>query len=435
MFSNQTAEASLNIPIRALTSVRSDKVDSRFVVGSCSVARSGGYNNSNNNIDDENHLQVLRFHPEVNQLSVDVMLQHPTGPVKKICTSPIDKSMMLTLADDNSSGGNNSNASATLWKVPREVMDRNNDVDFDIDGPDDLLPGGGNMTPMQELATLGSDDKSKKVVDIQWRGGFDEEPSGLGDVLTLDEDGTITQWDVSLGTAEQARTQKASSSVASESTWNLPPKMAWDPHNVDAVAVSSGSRISLFDWRANNTAMTMTTTTNNPTTGTHSFQCHRYGITDLDYNPNKPHVLTTAGQDGLLKFWDLRSTQHPLLVIRGGHRHWVSQVSYNPFHDQLVISAGTDSLVNLWRVSTISSAPLLTWDDDDGAGAVGGAGDDGADIEPSGPNVRVSQYEHMDSVLASTWSASDAWVYVTASFDGKVVLNHVPSKEKYKILL
>ena len=135
--------------------------------------------------------------------------------------------------------------------------------------------------------------------------------------------------------------------------------------------------------------------------------------------------MTTAGQDGLLKFWDLRSAKQPLLVARGGHRHWVSRVSYNPFHDQLVLSAGTDSLVNLWRVSTISSAPLLTLDESA----------DENQSETSGPNVRVSRYEHIDSVYALAWGAADAWIYTTVGYDGKVVLNHVPSKEKYKILL
>jgi hypothetical protein len=34
-----------------------------------------------------------------------------------------------------------------------------------------------------------------------------------------------------------------------------------------------------------------------------------------------------------------------------------------------------------------------------------------------------------------TWSAADAWLYLTLGYDGNVVLHHVPSKEKYKILL
>jgi WD40 repeat protein len=192
-------------------------------------------------------------------------------------------------------------------------------------------------------------------------------------------------------------------------------------------------------------------------------------------------MLATSGRDGLIKFWDLRKTssstattadyddptttadhnrriikkQRPSLVARGGHRHWATKVQFNPFHDQLVLSSGTDSIVNLWRMSTISSAPLVIFDEDDLGGvdpllggernpAIDGPSsnirsgnntEDGTKTTSEGPNVRVSRYEHMDSVNAIAWGAADAWVYVTASYDGKVVLNHVPSKEKYKILL
>jgi WD40 repeat protein len=175
---------------------------------------------------------------------------------------------------------------------------------------------------------------------------------------------------------------------------------------------------------------------------------HRYGITDLDYNPNKPNTIVTSGKDGLLKFWDLRKKQRPVLVARGGHNHWTSTCAYNPFHDQLVLSAGTDSLVNLWRMSTISSAPLLTLDDaqfdNNDTFATSSIErtttkdlkEENQTAQPSeNPNVRVSRYEHMDAVSAIAWGAADAWIYMSASFDGKVILNHVPSKEKYKILL
>ena len=382
MFSSQTAEVSLNAPVRALDAVRGDKVDSRFLAG-C-----------------DSNLHVVRFHSEANQLGVDATLPHPTGPVVEVCTNPSDKSVALTLAEESTFG--------TLWRIPRGIMERCDEMGFDDDDNDDLPDA--TVASMEELAKLEHDTK---IVDMKWRGAFDEEPSGLGDVLTLDKEGNITQWDVALGTPESSR--KTSTSVEG-SSWNLPPRMAWDPHNADATAVSAGASINLLDWRAD---------TSVPAGTVQSIECHRYGITDLDYNPNKPFVLTTAGQDGLLKFWDLRSAKQPLLVARGGHRHWVSRVSYNPFHDQLVLSAGTDSLVNLWRVSTISSAPLLTLDESA----------DENQSETSGPNVRVSRYEHIDSVYALAWGAADAWIYTTVGYDGKVVLNHVPSKEKYKILL
>jgi WD40 repeat protein len=374
--SNQDAELSLNVPVRALDAVKSDKVETKFIVGSCSVQG-------------DNHLHLLRFHSEANQMTVDAVLPHSTGPVAGICTSPSDKSYVLTYAENDTA--------ATLWKIPREIMDRNDDVDFDNDDLPDSTSVG-----LEESVKLSS---NSKIVEIVWRGAFDEEPSAMGDVLTLDQTGTLSQWDVSFGSADATRTLTAN---VKDSKWNLPPQLVWDPHSVNTVAVSSGSKVGLLDLRGS-------------TDTVQSFQCHRYGITDLDYNPNKPHVLTTAGQDGLLKFWDLRSTKQPILVSRGGHRHWVSRVCYNPFHDQLLLSAGTDSLVNLWRFSTISSAPLLNLDD--------------PNDENSGPNIRVSQHEHMDSVYAISWGAADAWVYASVGYDGKAILSHVPSKEKYKILL
>lgn len=129
-----------------------------------------------------------------------------------------------------------------------------------------------------------------------------------------------------------------------------------------------------------------------------------------------------------IQFFDLRAAKHPLIVARGGHSHWVWNVRYNPFHDQLVLSTGTDSIANLWRVSSISSAPLLTLTDENVDG------NDGAS-DTDAPNVRVSRHEHGDSVYGAAWSSVDPWIYLTLSYDGKAVLNHVPSKEKYKILL
>lgn len=48
----------------------------------------------------------------------------------------------------------------------------------------------------------------------------------------------------------------------------------------------------------------------------------------------------------------------------------------------------------------------------------------------------IKQYdEHEDSVYSIAWSSCDAWVFASLSYDGRVVINHVPAAEKYKILL
>ena len=42
--------------------------------------------------------------------------------------------------------------------------------------------------------------------------------------------------------------------------------------------------------------------------------------------------------------------------------------------------------------------------------------------------------EHEDSVYSAVWSAADAWVFASLSYDGRLVINHVPSQEKFSIL-
>lgn len=391
MFSNQAAELSLNVPTKALDAVRADKADSRFVVGSCALQ--------------QNHLSVLRFHSDYNKLGVDSTLDHPTGPVGIISTSPSDKSLVITAAEHKSS--------ATLWRMPFDVVDRMDSLNYNPDGDDGtdgLMSSSGYS--LEEVSTLEHNGPSR-LADIVWRDSamlFDDDTSTAGEILTVDFGGGLQLWDVGGGSARCVRSENIS--LKSQITR---PRAAWDPHNQHAVCVTDGTRVKVLDWRSD---------TSVPSGTVESFKAHRYGVTDIDYNPNKPYVLATGGQDGLVKFFDLRSAKSPLLVARGGHSHYVSNVKYNPFHDQLVVSTGTDSIVDLWRVSTISSAPLLTLDEENPEKS-----------ETSASNVRVARYEHADSVYGMTWSAADAWVYATVGYDGKVALNHVPSKEKYKILL
>jgi len=318
-----------------------------------------------------------------------------------------------------------------------------------------------------------------------------------------------------------------------------PPKASWDPHNTNLIAVTTGRDVALIDVRCSASA---------GDGGGGGFvggmqSCHRFGVMDVDHNPNVPHLLTTCGQDGLVKFWDVRkgmgrggggsagmvgsgvvesasmvsdtsqarydggggsgwTMENPLRTVRGGHTHWTTVVKYNSFHDQLLLSGGTDGMVNLWRISSISSAPMMLDCGVEGGGGGGGnggvggggrgmegdqaedddlarfltyrdqdedgGGDDDGDstgvhevgdderapphtnngstsdrqgtnsIDGDGgdkPDVRVTKMELSEAVYDLAWSAADPWIFVSLGFDGSVVLNHVPSKEKYKILL
>lgn len=408
MFGEQSAELSLNCPAKSVAAVQADRVEARFLVGGCSV-QDGGLNNQ---------VHVVRYHSDVNVVAMDAALPHPTGPIEKLVTSPQDRTLVLTLAERATQ--------ATLYRLPPQVMEASNELildsdttgteyggGYDYDGTETSQSTGANSLQggnLEQKLVLESSAAGAKIQDMAWRETSEDEGATPGDVLTIDDQGMVTQWDVSLGTAESMRSLQATSEECPPMN---PPKVVWDPHQPTTVAVSWKRSVKFLDTRAE--ALGEAT----PITA-----AHRYGVTDLDYNPNKPYTLATSGLDGIVHYWDTRTTRRPLLTSRGGHSHYAWSVHYNPFHDQLVLSTGTDAVVNLWRVSTISSAPLLTLEDT----PRGSPGDEA-------PNVRVSRQELSESVYGAAWSAADAWQYMTVTYDGRVALHHVPSKEKYKILL
>jgi len=392
--------------------------------------------------------------------------------------------------------------------------------------------------------TSSSSPKSNNTQGLGLSGG-----GGGANFLTVEYGtSTVTTWDMSTSSAIPIDRISIPASPSSSSTTNrshsatttlyTTPKASWDPHNTNLIAVTTGRDVALLDVRCSTT------------TGGSGFvggiqACHKLSVMDVDHNPNMPHLLTTCGQDGLVKFWDVRkgmglgggsggssgligSTsfpsspvsvpsplkddhQHnttnysgdgssggcwmmdnPLRTIRGGHTHWSTVVKYNSFHDQLVLSGGTDGMVNLWRISSISSAPMMLdvgggVDGGDGGGGSGsrlegdgggeeddlskfltyrdqedgGGGGDGYGADRDNrinddrapplsnnnnnttsdgdggdkPDVRVTKMELSEAVYDLAWSAADPWIFVSLGFDGSVILNHVPSKEKYKILL
>ena len=47
----------------------------------------------------------------------------------------------------------------------------------------------------------------------------------------------------------------------------------------------------------------------------------------------------------------------------------------------------------------------------------------------------ASYDEHEDSVYAIEWASDDPWTFASLSYDGRFVVNRVPSDIKYSILL
>jgi hypothetical protein len=59
----------------------------------------------------------------------------------------------------------------------------------------------------------------------------------------------------------------------------------------------------------------------------------------------------------------------------------------------------------------------------------------GAFQESKDKDALIETYEHEDSIHAIEWSASDAWIFASISYNGTFFINTVPSEEKYNIMI
>lgn len=496
MFSNTSAELSLNAPARCISAVTNDTNNHRFLVGTCSLPPS--HQNGQEymgGLRAINPLYLLRYHEEMNEMAVDAQLDFGTdenthhGEIWSCSSVPMDSRLVITCrsASESSIPSQNAQAETALWRIPESAM-REDDIEFYHD--EDDVDGNGKSEEISKSMEKICDVElgQGRVTDMQWN------PRCIPNRNSFDDAETDTVSSNLL--IVQSRSREVclsmvdcdSSCVVSLDSINLtipttrgiipnPPKASWDPHNDHVCAVTLGTSIAFVDMR----------TPSKVINGLKN--CHRFGVTDVDYNPNKPSVISSSGQDALIKFWDLRYTASymeddyipnssawsrtsPIRTIRGGHNHWATCIKYNAFHDQLLLSGGTDSIANLWRISSISSAPLFdlgdngdmdefdadigtTLDDndsfaevaksqsndvdnesygDDLVGEKSGSGDV-HDNDKNAQDIRVLNIEMRDSVYDVAWSAADPWVFASLGYDGNVVVNHVPSKEKYKILL
>ncbi len=141
--------------------------------------------------------------------------------------------------------------------------------------------------------------------------------------------------------------------------------------------------------------------------------------------PNTKTMKLFKFQTFFVRFWDIRSPSKPL-VSQLLHSHWVWSVRFNHFHDQLVLSSSSDSHVALSCLASISSEPYGQLDDED---------DEEKQQSPVLEDGLLRRFEdHEESVYACAWSSADPWTFASLSYDGRLVVNQVPRRVKFKIL-
>ena len=415
MFAAQSCVYATNYAARALSAQTASREKHRFLVGTCSVNES-------------NEVSVLEYHETVNQIEVAAVYNHPD---QVWALEPSPNTLDLVLTSHESPGGD---AAVSLWRMPHQT--------------EESVQAGTVVEDKLELQQLAT-----------WLPHTQQQPTPppLPPVQSLRWHPTKTTAVLAAGTGTVQLLALAEASITSTDTFAFDTSdgdqhmcssltsgvAAWDPHASTNAAAAHGPTLCLLDTRKMKATHTLA-------------EAHTGAIRDVEFNPNKPSVLVSCGDDRKVKFWDVRNLVSPVRTL-AGHSHYAWCVRFNPFHDQLLLSGGSDNLVNLWRVASCSSAPWIGAEEPAGGtpgsnnsgsgssnggagtGATGegngGAGDD-ADSSSDPPDVKVRVIDqHEDSVYGVAWSPADAWMYCSLSYDGTVILNHVPSSEKYKILL
>ena len=337
---------------------------------------------------------MLEYDDVERSLSCTAVYAHP-AEVWRLAPCPSREDLVLTLHSTDDGAGRQ----ASVWKLP---------------SADASVASAGALQAIESVASMPAASRiSRHVESVLWS---PEERAGSLSLATTQQE-CLSVW--SLGEGEAQCTTKGCAAAAITAA-------CWDPHSSERLFSCSGGALHSWDLRAaagggggGGIAPSVV-----------AARAHNGAVTAVDCNPNKAHQALTAGVDGLIKCWDVRKSAEPLLTLQG-HSHWVWGACYNPSHDQLLLSASSDHTVRLWGASSISSEPLAANDDDESS----------SDSSPIPREVEQNDGglecfgSHMDSVYSVAWSAADAFVLASVSYDGQLAVNHVCAQEKSRILL
>merc|ERR1711971_75388 len=224
-----------------------------------------------------------------------------------------------------------------------------------------------------------------------------------------------------------------------------------NPHDDSQIYHISGKKLNLYDTRENGTTTPKNTASPSVSVTT------KYRIRSFDVNPNRPDWVSVACDDRSITTFDIRDSRR--YALETAHTHWIWSLRFNPFHDRLILSSGSDNrAVSYNQFQTCSDNIKKTkWSlndttsYDDLSQISGGVSDKssisgkhsenseddeyGIKVNSITDGVVASYDDFEDSVYAAAWSHSDAWIWAVVSYDGKLMLNHVPKGIKYSILL
>ncbi|XP_001602366.1 EARP-interacting protein homolog [Nasonia vitripennis] len=363
----------LEFQARALSAQTAEQEAVRFLVGTQSLKFSN------------NQVHLVELNEETGNLKTQIF-QHPIGEIWSIQASPTEAEKFITCYNTLTDEGT-CQMKGALWKIPSS-QDINDIIPLEKLADIDTTPYGNDLKTITYHPT-----DSKKAVSVV--------------------DNNFVLWDLSF--KPQAVTVGTLASKGQPRFTNG----KWNPHSTTNQFVTLNEN-NVRGWDFRDPKEPVWTIIN----------AHSQIIRDLDFNSNRQYYLATCGDDGYMKFWDIRNPTEPVMS-KIEHSHWVWSIRINRFHDQLVLTSSSDSRVILCSAASISSEPfghMVSMEE-------GASMEETCTKEKLEDGVIGKYEEHEDSVYAVEWSSADPWTFASLSYDGRLVLNKVPRKYKYQILL
>ena len=334
--------------------------------------------------------------------------------------SPTTDSLVATLYNPSSASPDHGGA---VWRVPGDGADASETASLESVAPFAETRGAARC--------------------VRWRVGVGVDPSApaTGGTLAVVDAGSrvrLFQLDASATSAMALVAEsREDPDPALARGVGAPGAGAWDPHAADAfavvVATPSTDGVCVYDTRTMRVAIAIA----NPPAARRA-GCR---FADVEFDPRLRWRALTAGDDGLVRAWDLRRAAAPTCTRAfAGHEHWVRQVCANPVYE-LLATASADGTARLWRDEWSGSGDDGEDGDESDAKArrrrnakSAGGDEEGASFLHPVETYGAAGYPGA-GVCGVAWSAADPWSFASLEGDGTVALRAVPRAEKYRILL
>ena len=237
-----------------------------------------------------NELHVLDFNEDTNEVRCERVYAHPHEAwCLASCPAPEHSELAMSVYSTGSE------LRTALWRM--EGLAEAGGVEDGAAQPAGAPPAAGQLT---ELLQLGAPAPLGEVRGLLWNAVLPEQAATL-------QRSRLTLWQLSHGGAASSAAEGASAPPPGDdgATFGCG---RWDPHHAHSLGVGVGGDVVTLDMRSLKVAHRVA-------------GAHAQAVRSIDYNPNKPYALLSAGDDYHLRVWDLRKPASPLLAQKA-HSHW-----------------------------------------------------------------------------------------------------------------